>query len=56
MPHYDLIERDPNIITFKSETMSNGLSRFEKMSIVEIKNHLINNGISCRPYTEEFYE
>ena len=56
MLHYDLIERDPNIITFKSETMSNGLSRFEKMSIVEIKNHLINNGISCRPYTEEFYE
>jgi len=51
MPHYDLIERDPNITKYTSETPSNKLSRFEKMSIVEIKNSIL-----YRLAIEEHYE
>jgi len=56
MLHYDLIYRNPDITTYAIETISNGLFRFEKMSIVDIKNHLINNGINCRPHVEEPYD
>ncbi len=54
--HYDLIERDPDIATTASETLSNGFSRVDKMSIAAIKNYLGDNGINCRPYIEEHHD